>query len=426
MHKQNKEGNDYVKDKFLDMAPKYIYQSKEVCLGLAIGVGGFGEITIIGMVAWILIFAGKSRPYKGKLAWIKDAIMVNIGILLVLYWSYVDPQNLVTSTQPHFCPINSVETLSWKEAAKILVFTLFALVCNHIEIGRIRRLIIGVAVGFSLYVVPTILGSILFQGFRMGGNKIFNIFTGELNAQSTTTGYLTIIIIGIFIVAKSRLKLPAILVGLIGSLQASDKGLFLFSSLSILYICIETIQQYNKGSKARLYLKHTSQIVILIGLAVTAGFLAYKDLVFARAIQIMGVRGDLYITGYRNLISHLQDTSTNALSIVDTNIGQCALMSCDFYSWHSVPLDATKAAGLVGTTCATIWLAALIGSIFIFANRRQYSLCLLNLGLIFIYMTSLPLHTGSYEFISLGIGTILVINEAFALGTHKANASVEG
>ena len=65
---------------------------------------------------------------------------------------------------------------------------MFGISCNHSPLIKIRKLISGVAIGLSLYVILTITGSIVFQGIRGGGDKVFNIFSGDITAQSTTAG----------------------------------------------------------------------------------------------------------------------------------------------------------------------------------------------------------------------------------------------
>ena len=134
-------------------------------------------------------------------------------------------------------------------------------------------------------------------------------------------------------------------------------------------------------------------------------------------------RYSLYLDGYQRLSHYLIGNTGNTLSIIDNPIDntlavtdpyyrQCMNSGCDFTGWHSVPLDAARASGIVGAIFALTWLIALASCFFIFIYKNESRLYLLALGALFIYMTSLVLHAGSYEFIGLSSGTLLIINEA--------------
>ena len=93
-------------------------QEDAICyfIGFMIGIGGFAEATLIGMGIYMLAIV--SRPPKIHClfwVWSKDIVVAAIGLLLIVYWSYVDPHSLITSTRPPFCAINSNETLSQTE-----------------------------------------------------------------------------------------------------------------------------------------------------------------------------------------------------------------------------------------------------------------------------------------------------------------------
>ena len=374
----------------------------DCAIGLLIGMGGFAELTVIGMVAWIIKEIKECPPHEGKHYWPKDLVAVNIGILIILYWNYVDPINLsswdIFTNGPKYCHINSILPLTWKEGAKAICFTLFALVCNHTEINRLRKLVKNIALGFLLYVIPTISGSLLFQGFRMGGNKLYNIFANDFSAQSTTTGYLIIMSIAILVATKSRLVCPVIAIGIISGVQASDKGALLFSSLAMIYFCGSKLLE-NKlatskyGEKVQWSVIGLIATIVIVIIKNGSSFQNYL-------LTALGERYTLYIEGYGKIIEYFSDPSINIYS--DAGIS---------HWWHSVPLDAIRAAGLIGGVTSLLWLGIIVFSAIVFYIRDDYQLVFLSFAVLFIYMTSLPLHTAAYEFMGLATGTILIINE---------------
>ena len=197
-------------------------QDDRICYisGFMIGAGGFAETTIVGMGLYSLGVFLETRKHQDLYSWTKDVGVITVSALLLVYWSYVDPNSLITSVQPPFCPINSNEALSSTEVLKITCLTIFGISCNHSALEKIRKLICGVAIGLSIYVIPTIIGSIALQGIRGGGDKIFNIFSGDLTAQSTTAGYIVIMIIGMLSSMKKRkLLILAIALAFITGIQ---------------------------------------------------------------------------------------------------------------------------------------------------------------------------------------------------------------
>ena len=75
-----------------------LVQDDAICyfLGFVIGIGGFAEATLVGMGIYILMVFTRPNPIHNQLAWSKDIGVVAIGLLLVSYWSYVDPRTLTT------------------------------------------------------------------------------------------------------------------------------------------------------------------------------------------------------------------------------------------------------------------------------------------------------------------------------------------
>jgi len=374
----------------------------DLAIGLLIGMGGFAELTIIGMITWIIKEIKQYPAYQGKNSWPKDLVAANIGILLILYWNYVDPVHLsswdIFTNGPKYCHINSILSLTWKEGAKAICFTLFALVCNHTEISRLRKLMKNIALGFLLYVIPTVTGSLLLQGFRMGGNKLYNIFTNDLSAQSTTTGYLVIMAIAILVATKSRLVYPVIALGFISGVQASDKGVLLISFSALMYLCGSKLLE-NKLAITKYREIAQWSVVGLLGTIVSIT-IKYGSNFQNYVLTALGERYTLYIEGYGKLIEYLAEPSNNIYAYVGIR-----------HWWHSVPLDAIRAAGLIGAVTSFLWLGIIVLCAIVFCVRNDYQLVFLSLAVLFIYMTSLPLHTGAYEFMGLATGTILMINE---------------
>ena len=85
-------------------------------VGIMIGIGGFAEATLAGMGMYVLVVFARPPLSHNLLVWSKDIAVVAIGLLLLVYWSYVDPHSLITSVQPAFCRINSNEGLSATES----------------------------------------------------------------------------------------------------------------------------------------------------------------------------------------------------------------------------------------------------------------------------------------------------------------------
>ena len=76
-----------------------------------------------------------------------------------------------------------------------------------------------------------------------------------------------------------------------------------------------------------------------------------------------------------------------------------------------MPLDATRAAGFAGAMTSLFWLGIIVFATVTFCKRKELRLAFLSFAVIFIFMTSLPLQTGSYELMNLVTGIILIINE---------------
>ena len=371
-------------------------------IGVLVGTGGFGDVTILGLILWILIeflYAQNSEIKKG---WAKDILFVNIGILLIWYWSFYDPNSLITNTFGfdngyRYCAMNSYQGLTWQEATKITLLVIFSIVCNHTKAVEVKNVLLGIATGLAFYVIPTLAGSILIQGFRMGGDKIYNIFSNDLSAQSTSIGYLVIMIIALTVALKKSLSGFAILVGIITALQTSNKTVMAYCVLVLIYLISSKLKWRESIIQIR---KKRGQSFLLIGssalLCLLAGttFGALK----ARLLVSYSERSELYLQGYSNLLQFIKDPTVNVL----TDAGY-------HFWWHSVPLDAARAAGTVGGATALIWGMLLIYSLIVFGMKGKCQLCLVSIACSIQFFTSMPLHIGAYELISLLAGTILII-----------------
>ena len=370
--------------------------------GFMIGVGGFAEASLIGMAVYILVVLSRPSKHHNLLMWSKDIAVVAIGSLLIVYWSYVDPHSLITSVRPPFCPINSNEALSQTEFLKIVCTTIFGISCNHSQLVKIRKLISGFAIGLSIYVIPTIIGSIIFQGVKGGGDKIFNIFSGDITAQSSTAGYIVIIMIGILAALKKR-RLLILSIGLsfITGIQTSNRSVILFGVLGCVTESIIWLRSHISTGKYYLHSAKNKKVLFFCGTLMAAlTLISSSQFIYSRIIAALDGRLWLYVEGYSHLFDYLRTPANNLLEDVGYQ-----------YWWHSVPLDATRAGNLIGAYLSLAWLAIFIIGIMISLIKRKAGLCLLGFALLFIYMTGMPLAAGGYEFVALYCGYLLLSNE---------------
>ena len=378
-------------------------QGDKICYisGFMIGAGGYAEVTLIGMAVYILVVFGRQTNSHNLFVWSKDIAVVAIGSLLIVYWSYVDPQSLITSVQPPFCSINSNEALSQTELLKIICATMFGISCNHSPLIKIRKLISGVAIGLSLYVIPTITGSIVFQGIRGGGDKVFNIFSGDITAQSTTAGYVVIVTIGLLCALKKRkLLLASLALAFVTGIQTSNRSVILFVVLGA--IAMSLLEEKKASTNYCIPKIIKAKPVYLAFALATAGIIlaGSSQIIYSRFIAALEGRLGLYVEGYRRLIDYLLNQEHTLLEDAGYQ-----------YWWHSVPLDATRAGNLVGAYLSLFWLAIFIIGIIITLKRKNSGLCLLSFAMLFIYMTGMPLAAGGYEFVALYCGYLLLSNE---------------
>ena len=383
-----------------------LFQEDAICYfpGFIIGIGGFAEATLAGMGVYMLAILSRPPGINSVfVACSKDIAVVAIGLLLIVYWSYVDPHSLVTSVRPPFCAINSNETLSQTELLKIVCTTIFGITCNHSPLIRLRKLISGVTIGLSIYVIPTIIGSIAFQGIRGGGDKIFNIFSGDITAQSTTAGYMVIIMIGILAALKKR-RLLILSIGLafITGIQTSNRSVILFGVLGCIIESIIWLKSHTSTGKNFLNSFNSKKLLFLLCTLATASLtlISGSEFIYLRITAALDGRLGLYVEGYSHLFDYLLTPANNLLGDAGSTLW-----------WHSVPLDATRAGNLSGAYLSLAWLAILIAGLIISLTKKQTGLCLLGLALLFIYMTGMPLAAGGYEFVALYCGYLLLSNE---------------
>ena len=381
-------------------------QISDYCIGIAVGAGGFSEITIIGMLCWIVLRIDLEKRHGGLTVVLKDLAIINMAALVLLFWAYIDPyislspDGVMTSNglREMFCPANGMEGLTWKELVKVIVLAVFGITTNHSKISQARRLIIGIAVGLLFYVIPTIAGSIAFQGLRMGGDKVYDIFSNQLTAQSSTAGYLVIIIIGIFAGLERLQALAlAILVGIITGIQTSNRSTILFSILAAIYYIYKSPFVMMILDKVE---KHRTKYI--------AAFLATITLSALAAIQIDGIvsrisaaidgRGTLYLQGYSNLGKLLINPNMNQLADAGLNIW-----------WHSTPLDAARSAGFLGSILAITWFGMLVISMLKCARQKEFGECLLCFSGLFLFLSGMPIYEGAYELVALYSVSLLAL-----------------
>lgn len=368
-----------------------------------IGIGGFAEATLVGMGLYILVTLRKGSVNGNLFPWQKDIVVVAISLLLLLYWSYVDPHSLTTTARPAFCSINSHESLSWTEGVKITCMAVFGICCNHSPLTRIRKIMYGVAIGLSAYVIPTVIGSIALQGIRGGGDKVYDIFSGNISAQSTTAGYIVIMIIGILgALEKRRILILSIGLALITGIQTSNRSVILFGALGCVIECSILLKsQISSIIDCRNSVGRRKLLFLFGALAMASlSLISGSQFIYSRITAALDGRLGLYIAGYNRLFNYLLNPINNLLLDAGSTLW-----------WHSVPLDATRSGNLIGAYLSLAWLAGFIIGIAMSIKKRQTGLCLLGFALLFIYMTGMPLSAGGYELVALYCGYLLFSNE---------------
>jgi len=378
----------------------------DYCIGIAVGAGGFGEITIIGMLCWVVLRIDLEKRHGGLIVVLKDLAIINMAALVLLFWAYIDPyislspDGVMTSNglREMFCPANGMEGLTWKELVKVIVLAVFGITTNHSKISQARRLIIGIAAGLLLYIIPTIVGSIAFQGLRMGGNKVYDIFSNELTAQSTTAGYLVIIIIGIFAgLEKLQALALAILVGFITGVQTSNRSAILFSLLATIYYIYKSPFGMLVLDKVRKYrAKCIAAFLATITLSTMAAI--QSDDIVSRISAAIDGRGSLYLQGYSKLAELLINPNINRLGDAWRDIW-----------WHSTPLDAARSAGFLGAILAIIWFSMLFISMIKCARQKEFGECLLCFSGLFLFLSGMPIYEGAYELVALYSVSLLAL-----------------
>ena len=387
-------------------------QISDYCIGIAVGAGGFGEITVIGMLCWIVLRIDLAKRYSGLTGVLKDLAIINMAALVLLFWANIDPyislspDGVMTSNgfREMFCPANGMEGLTWKELVKVIVLAVFGITTNHSKIRQARRLIIGIAAGLLFYVIPTIAGSIAFQGLRMGGDKVYDIFSNQLTAQSTTAGYLAIIIIGIFAgLEKLQALALAILVGFITGIQTSNRSAILFSILGAIYYIYKSPYGMMVLDKVK---KHRTKCIaaFLATIALSTMAAIQSDDIVSRITAAIDGRGSLYLQGYSNLGILLINPTMNQLANVGHNIW-----------WHSTPLDAARSAGFLGAILAIIWFSMLLISMIKRARQKEFGECLLCLSGLFLFVSGMPIYEGAYELVALYSVSLLTLQTSSKL-----------
>lgn len=381
-------------------------QISDYCIGIAIGAGGFGEITIIGMLCWIVLRIHLAKRYVGLTGVLKDLAIINMAALVLLVWTYIDPyislspDGVMTSNgfREIFCPANGMEGLTWKELLKVIVLAVFGITTNHSKISQARRLITGIAIGLLVYIIPTIAGSIAFQGLRMGGDKIYDIFSNQLTAQSTTAGYLIIIMIGIFAGLEKLQGLAlTIPIGLITGIQTSNKSAILFSVLAAIYYIYKSPFGIMASNKAKRHRKKCIAGFLLFIILSTIVAIQSDEIVSRISAAIDG-RGALYLQGYSNLGQLLINPTLDQLADAGYNIW-----------WHSTPLDAARSAGFAGAILAIAWFGMLVISMIKCARKKEFGECLLSFSGLFLFLSGMPIYEGAYELVGLYSVSLLIL-----------------
>ena len=268
-----------------------LHSQRSLLCGLLIGAGGFSEWTVAGMLAWTLlqlrVWHNKNKLTQEFNFTVRDGVALAIGILMLIYWSFPDPE----------IP-QSIVGLTLPEIAKAVSWMLFAPVYLHTNmVNSGKKLMLGIAIGLALYSTATLAGSLLNQPFQGGYRNIYNIFSGGLDAGSTIPSYVACgVLLLLFRLNKGWLGF-AIAITLGYAIQAQNQtALLILATVIISCIYRNRVWFVNKFSKLKVLI--TIGIISLLSvLAAVSSFSIFKRF------------GDIFTTGraetYRDGVNKL-------------------------------------------------------------------------------------------------------------------------
>ncbi len=371
----------------------FLSQGTLLC-GLLIGAGGFSEWTVAGMLVWIClqlrIWDSKNEiTLKFKFT-VRDWVALAIGLLMLIYWSFPDPvvpQSLIGLTLP--------------EIAKAISWMLFAPVYLHTSmVNGSKKLMLGIGIGLSFYSTATLVGSLLNQPFQGGYGKIYNIFSGGLDAGSTEPGYVACGVLLLLFRLNKRWLGFAIAITLGYAIQAQNRTALLIMVLILIsWICSNREWFTNMSHKLKAFIIMTA-ISLLSILTAVSSFSVFNRLgnIFTAG------RPEIYRNGLNKL--YLAYINLDATFLSQVPIG---ITSNDKW-WHNLALDSLRSGGFLGHILSLAWLIALLLAALHWYQLKDFDGLLIALVGFGLLSTSIPLGVGSYELISILSLTLLSLN----------------
>jgi len=320
----------------------------------------------------------------------RDAVVIGIGILMLLYWAFPDPE----------VPA-SLSGLTLPEVGKALVWMLFAPVLLRTDpAGRGRDLLRGLAAGLALYSGATLVGSLLTQPFQGSYGQLFNIFSGRLDAGSTEPGYVACGVLLLLWRLDRRWLPPALALALGYAVQARNRSALLVVAVVLLGLLWE--QRAPVLAWWRQAWRHPRQLLpAVVPLTAALVALARSTLVQRFADLLSAGRAETHRLGFARLLQAYATGERRWLAEVPPGL------TVQDQWWHNLPLDALRCGGFVAHGLALLWLLALAVAAWRWGRRRQIDAVLVALLALAILWTSLPLGVGSYELLSV-LGLTLV------------------
>lgn len=352
--------------------------------GFIIGVGGFNELSVLGMALWTILELQNRPPFQ--IGW-RDVVVLSIGVLMFLYWSFPDPE----------IP-QSLNGLTFPEIVKAVMWMIFSpLVLRCKPFDKARTFLLGIASGLAFYSGLTLIGSLLFQPFQGSYVHLFNIFTGELDAGSTQPGYVACGVLMILLRLNSRFLPAAIALTLGYVVQAQNRSAFL-----LLLFVIALLVWERRSFLLNKFRSNTAILITIMAFIVPllSGISQFSFVKRFGDILKIG-RAETHLVGFDRLFSAYYTADSSFLNQVPAN-----LVIKDKW-WHNILLDSLRNSGFLGHCLSLIWIAGLLFSCYYWYSRGEMLGCSVAIVCFAILWTSIPVGVGSYELISILTLTLL-------------------
>jgi len=345
---------------------------------------------VLGMGGWTLLQLRDRRRLRPGGIDGRDAVVIGIGILMLLYWAFPDPE----------VPA-SLSGLTLPEVGKAMVWMLFAPVLLRSDLaGHGRDLLRGLAAGLALYSGATLVGSLLTQPFQGSYGQLFNIFSGRLDAGSTEPGYVACGVLLLLWRLDRRWLPPALALALGYAVQARNRSALLVVAVVLLGLLWE--QRAPVLAWWRQACRHPRQLLpAVVPLTAALVALARSTLLQRFGDVFTAGRAETHRVGFARLLQAYATGDRRWLAEVPAGL------TVQDQWWHNLPLDALRCGGFVAHGLALLWLLALAVAAWRWGRRGQIDAVLVALLALAILWTSLPLGVGSYELLSV-LGLTLV------------------